>query len=154
MKTQISFVALSRSFIMFLLVFQGFSGLASPAFFQEGLNIEEYKGEVVDSRNGKELTSAYLQVVGTNISTITNSEGEFFLKVPAEHADASVSISHLGYQNLVLPADFFREGRVKIELKETIEVLSEISVFSEEDPRKVVREMLDSKRDNYAHDPS
>lgn len=154
MKTQISFVALSRSFIMFLLVFQGFSGLASPAFFQEGLNIEEYKGEVVDSRNGKELTSAYLQVVGTNISTITNSEGEFFLKVPAEHADASVSISHLGYQNLVLPADFFREGRVKIELKETIEVLSEISVFSEEDPRKVVREMLDSKRDNYAHDPA
>ena len=154
MKTQLSSAFFSRSFIMLLFFFQGISGIAAPAFFQEGMNILEYKGEVVDSRNGNELTSAYLQVVGTNISTITNSEGEFFLKVPSEHADASVSISHLGYQSVVLPAEYFREGPVKIELTEAAEVLTEVSVFSEEDPREVVRAMLESKRDNYAQSPA
>lgn len=154
MKTQLSSAFFSRSLIMLLFLFQGISGIAAPAFFQEGINILEYKGEVVDSRNGNELTSAYLQVVGTNISTITNSEGEFFLKVPSEHAEASVSISHLGYQSVVLPAEYFREGPVKIKLTEAAEILTEVSVFSEEDPRAVVRAMLESKRDNYAQSPA
>ena len=154
MKTQITSAFFSRALLLLLFLFQGVSGVSAPAFFQEGLILQEYKGEVVDSRTGDELTSVYLQVVGTNISTITNSEGEFFLKVPSEHADASVSISHLGYQSLVLPAEFFRKGSVKIELTETAEVLSEISILSEGDPRTVVMEMLQRKRDNYALDPA
>lgn len=130
---------------MFFLLFQGI-------LLSQESGIRQYSGAV--ESDGDALTSAYLLLVGTNISTITNSEGEFSLKVPTLHAEAAVRISHLGYQTRVLPAEFFRKGKVEIELEPTTEILSEVSIFTEEDPRQVVREMLDKKRDNYAMDPA
>ncbi|MEX0274638.1 MAG: carboxypeptidase-like regulatory domain-containing protein, partial [Flavobacteriaceae bacterium] len=41
----------------------------------------QFRGEVVDASSNKPLVFATLGVDGTNISTITNSEGEFLLKV-------------------------------------------------------------------------
>ncbi|KAG1654379.1 23S rRNA pseudouridine(2604) synthase [Nymphon striatum] len=43
-----------------------------------------YKGEVIDVANKKPLVFATLTISDTNISTITNTEGQFALKVPAD----------------------------------------------------------------------
>ena len=52
--------------------------------FQPAADVEyvEYKGEVVNERNGRPISSAYLALNNSNISTITNADGEFSLKVP------------------------------------------------------------------------
>src|SRR5690606_33433497 len=71
------------------------------AFQEDGFL--SFKGEVVDGTTGKALVFATLNVEGTNISTITNTEGNFLLKVPMERADSNLLVSFLGYRTMSLP---------------------------------------------------
>ena len=112
----------------------------------------EFKGVVVDSRSGDEIASAYLAVVGANISTITNVDGEFSIKVPVTLREATITISHLGYQSKTLPLSFFKAENTRVELDEIIE-LSEISIFDGGNAQALVKKMFDKKEANYINEP-
>ncbi|WP_300439814.1 carboxypeptidase-like regulatory domain-containing protein [Christiangramia sp.] len=114
----------------------------------------QYKGEVVNSSNGRGISSAYLALNNSNISTITNADGEFSLKVPEDMIEATVTISVLGFQSKTLPLDYFKPEETIIELDETVEELSEISLYKATNADLLVREMLDKKDDNYLTDQS
>ncbi|WP_176763457.1 carboxypeptidase-like regulatory domain-containing protein [Salinimicrobium catena] len=102
--------------------------------------------------SGDPINSAYLAVEGTNISTVTNSDGYFSLKIPADMQEVSVTVSHLGYRSRTLPLEFFKSENVVIELQETMEELSEVSILSYTDPRAVVENMLKNRGNNYFED--
>lgn len=121
----------------------------SAAFFQE---FNEFKGIVVDPNNNAPIASAYLNVNGTNISTVTNSEGEFSLKVPVNLRDGVVTISSLGYISTSLPLSIFQPEGTRIELIETVEELSEINIFTATDPKLLVRSMFAKSGANYVND--
>lgn len=123
---------------------------AESAFFQEFI---EYKGKVVDANNGDPIAAAFLAVEGTNISTVTNNEGEFSLKVPVNITLATVTISNLGYQSKTLPISFFNIEDTQIELNETLEELTEVNIFTATDPKALVRNMFSKAGDNYLDDP-
>jgi len=56
-------------------------------------------GHVSDIRTSESLYFSSINLYGTNISNIANSEGHFSLKIPKSAApDANVLVSHLGYQ--------------------------------------------------------
>ncbi|APG59652.1 carboxypeptidase-like regulatory domain-containing protein [Christiangramia salexigens] len=114
----------------------------------------QYRGEVVNEQNGKAISSAYLSLNNSNISTITNSDGEFSLKVPKDMTDATVTISVLGFQSKTLPLTYFKARDTEIVLSETVEELTEISIFKATDAQSLVREMLDRKDVNYLTDQS
>lgn len=120
-----------------------------PAFAV--VQISEYKGKVV-SNSGSALNSAYLEVEGTNISTVTNNEGDFSLKIPVHLENVNVSVSHLGYQTRSLPLEYFQGDNVLIELQESMEELSEVSILTYTDPEAVVRNMLKNRGNNYFDD--
>ena len=120
-------------------------------FAQEQL---EYKGTIVNQRTNDPLASAYLAVEGTNISTVTNSEGRFSLKVPDGMKNVNIIISHLGFQSRSLPPKFFQEDVVVIGLLEASEELSEVSLFTYTDPQALVRNMLMRRGSNYSDDPA
>ncbi|MGM0390356.1 MAG: carboxypeptidase-like regulatory domain-containing protein [Bacteroidota bacterium] len=139
--------------VMFLLsvILSGNIFAAEPAeIFQQ---TKEFKGVVVDSRSGDEIASAYLTVVGTNISTITNADGEFSIKVPVTLSEGTITISHLGYQSKTLPLSFFRAENTKVELDEIAEQLSEISIYDGGDAQSLVKKMFDKKEANYTDEP-
>lgn len=119
-----------------------------PEPVEIAFQVTEYKGKVVNN-SGDALNSAYLAVEGTNISTVTNNEGEFSLKIPASLENVLVKVSHLGYQSRTLPLDFFKTGKVVIELQESMEELSEVSLLTYTDPEAVVRNMLKNRGSNY-----
>lgn len=121
----------------------------TAAFFQE---FTEYRGVVVDQNNNRPIASAYLNVNGTNLSTVTNSEGEFSLKVPVNLKDGIVTISSLGYVNSSIPLSIFEANGTRIELTETVEELSEISIFTATDPKTLVRNMFSKSGVNYVND--
>ncbi|HSJ11884.1 MAG TPA: carboxypeptidase-like regulatory domain-containing protein, partial [Gillisia sp.] len=123
---------------------------AEAAFFQE---FTEYKGKVVDANNGNPIAAAFLAVEGTNISTVTNNEGEFSLKVPVNISSANVTISNLGYQSKTLPLSVFNTENTRIELNETLEELSEVNIFTATDAKALVRNMFSKAGDNYLDDP-
>lgn len=154
MKNKPTFVLIPRLLILFFFICQGISVSAASVLFQDpSLLYEDYRGSVFDSQSQDPLPAAFLVITGTNISTITNSEGEFFLKVPFEHSEANVTISHLGFQTKTLPSSFFKSGKVEILLTESTEELSEITIFDIDNPKALVQEMLDKKRENYSLEP-
>jgi len=127
-------------------------------YFQQNLESNkfqyiEFKGEVVDDKNGDPIASAHLTVEGSNISTITNSNGEFSLKIPADLMNSKVTVSYLGYKSKIVPINTFTRENTKIRLEQSIEVLSEVSILKAKDAKKLIRSMLEKRGDNYFNEP-
>ena len=114
----------------------------------------EFKGEVVDNRTEDPIASAHLTVDGSNISTITNSEGEFSLKIPADLMNSKVTVSFLGYKSKVVPLSSFSTEFTRITLEESVEVLSEVSIFKVTDAKRLIRSMLEKRGENYFENPT
>lgn len=152
MKAHKTFLLAYSTTLCSLLLFIGnIPALSAKAIFQQ---IQEYKGIVVDGSTGDPIPSAFLAVEGTNISTVTNSEGEFSLKVPGDVTTGIVTISTMGYQNKSLPLDNFQRENTRIELAESIEQLSEVSIFTATDAKALVRRMYENAGDNLVDDPA
>ncbi|MBG49849.1 MAG: hypothetical protein CML05_16295 [Pseudozobellia sp.] len=149
----------SRVTVFFILLFALVIGSEkSSAFFQDDIQEEAdyvlFKGEVVDSDNRKPLVFASLMVENTNISTITNTEGEFSLKVPEEMANANIIVAFLGYKTKTIPLAQLKDGNNRITMDISITELSEINVSVPKDAEALVRETLKKKGENYFDDPT
>ena len=147
------------STVLFVLLTMGFTGIQeTSAYFQDAqeqdINYKEYKGEVMDADSKKPLVFATLTVEGTNISTITNTEGEFSLKVPKNLTNANVLVSYLGYKTKLLPLSQFKDGNNKIYMDISIVELSEVSLSIPTNAESLVRETLKKKGQNYFDDPT
>ena len=62
-------------------------------------------GIVKDKETRKALANVNVSVEGSNIGTVTNTDGVFSLKVSQEELGRGVIVSHLGYQNVFLTSD-------------------------------------------------
>ena len=115
---------------------------------------KEYSGEILDSETKKPLVFAALTLEGSNVSTITNTEGEFLLKLPVDTGDKNLIISFLGYKTLSLPLSKLNDGDNEILMSESIVVLSEVNLSIPKNAEQLVRETLSRKGANYLNDPT
>src|SRR5690606_11119142 len=90
-------------FMIIVLLWIGYSGTNVVHAHKDQHNYGQYKGEVIDSDTNKSLVFATISLDGTHISTVTNTEGQFLLKVPARTHSDRVIISFLGYWTKVVP---------------------------------------------------
>ncbi|WP_343486793.1 carboxypeptidase-like regulatory domain-containing protein [Allomuricauda sp. d1] len=129
--------------------------LALPILGQESNeNVNVYKGEVVEEGSNRPLVFASLSVEGTNISTITNTEGEFQLKVPKEHASEDVIVAFLGYQTKQISLSQLKNDKNKIELQISVTQLTEVDIEAPKNAASLVKEVLSKKGENYFDDPT
>lgn len=151
MKTTKKSLLNSRVLMICFLFFIGMNTnlWAVPEGTDPGLDYNEFKGKVVNSVTGDPLASAYIVIDDTNISTVTNSDGEFSLKVPEDITQATVTISNLGYKSKSLPLSYFKAENTLIKLEESVEELSEISIFTAKDATSLVYKMLQKRGENY-----
>jgi hypothetical protein len=138
--------------IVTLFLFFALSPEVMSAFQQNLQDYTEYKGQVINSQNQDPLAGAYLSVQNNNISTVTNNDGEFSLKIPKRLENVNVQVSFLGFQSRVLPLQFFQQDDVVIELRESLEELNEVSIFTYTDPAALVQNMLKTRGSNYFTD--
>lgn len=82
--------------------------LLPPARAQEPVPFLQLVGRVLDGATGKPLHYASVNLSGTNVSNVTNTEGVFALKISdTTPSTLLVTISHLGYATSTLKvADF------------------------------------------------
>lgn len=137
----------------FALILAFFIGSPSDLFavnnvVKDTVSYNEYRGEVLDAKTKKELVFATISVNNTNISTITNTQGKFLLKVPQRLSNSQVTISFLGYTSKVMNLSEMLGNEVKVRLETYIEELDEVKV-SFKDPNSLIREMLRKKSENY-----
>ena len=144
---------------LFVLVFIGAVGLPkASAFYQDApeqeITYKQYKGKIMDADTKKPLVFATLAVEGTNISTISNTEGEFALKVPSSITEGNVTIAFLGYKNKTLPLSEFKEEDTNIYMDVFVEALGEVSLSIPKNAEALVRETLNKRGQNYFQDPT
>ena len=149
----------SISAIFLAMLFIGILGIPeASAFYQvpqeQDLNYKQYKGKVMDSDSKKPLVFATLSIENTNISTISNTEGEFALKVPNTMDQANVLISFLGYKTKLLPLSQLSAKNTKIYMEISVVELSEVSLSIPKNAENLVRETLKKRGQNYFNDPT
>lgn len=141
----------STAHLLFLVFF---SFLPWMGLAQEDASYRSYRGEVVDAETKKPLVFAALALEGNNISTITNSDGEFLLKVPSEITDGNVIVSFLGYHSKTFPLAQLEAEKNKIALEVSVTELSAVDLSVPRDAERLVRETLAKKGENYFTDPT
>ncbi|MEI6677447.1 MAG: carboxypeptidase-like regulatory domain-containing protein [Mariniphaga sp.] len=142
--------ALALSAVIFIGTYSAALALpATPKLRQaDTLTYVQYKGSVIDQDSRSPLAFASLSLEGTNIVTITNTEGEFSLKVPKSMPEVKVTISFIGYKNKTLDQTQFKSEKTKIELEQLIIALNEIRVYPK-DPELLIRAVMNKRAENY-----
>ncbi len=158
-RSKIVYLKKSTAIALMVLFLVGFGGIHSAsAYFQDDTQettpFEQYKGEVLDSETNKPLVFATLTIEGSNISTITNTEGQFALKVPKTMSDGKVLVSFLGYKSRAIRLSQFSEGNNEIKLKVSVTELAEVNLSIPKNAGELVRQTLKRKGQNYFDDPT
>jgi len=143
--------------IIFMVGIVPVSIFASPVFEEEvlpdTLNSVQYRGKIIDSESGDPLVFATLTLDGTNIATVSNSEGNFLLKVPKDISpNNKVHVSYLGYKNKDFLLSELKPDRNKLRLDMLTVSLAEINVLPK-DAEQIIREVIARKKENYVQEP-
>ncbi|TDU39410.1 carboxypeptidase-like protein [Gelidibacter sediminis] len=148
-----NFIKISHQKVLTIWLFMFFMlcsdiSLSAKNMFQNpemNQNFKEFTGIVIDSKTKETLAFATINVLDTNISTITNSDGEFLLKVPNAFVDNDMHISFLGYQSKIIPLSSLNGEDIHILLEESAMQLSEIKINAPKDAKSLVKAALDKK---------
>lgn len=117
-------------------------------------NTVSIKGRVIDDDSGKPLEYASITINNTNISTVSNKEGFFTLRIPISARNYQLKVQYLGYINLTTPVITLIDKEDNIlRMKAGSIHLSEIEVVSG-DGTRLVREALSLINKNYENDPN
>lgn len=124
----------------------------SISFAQNTQAIKEISGKIIDEDTRDELIFTDIVVDGTNISTVTNSDGEFSLKIPYKYLDEKLVITHLGYERKLLNIIDLGTDE-KIMLKPSFTELTTVSIAAPQyDARTLVIKTLANKSSAYSND--
>ncbi len=108
----------------------------------------DYKGKVIDKSSKKGLELVSLNIKDSNISTVTNSEGEFILKVPSNIKDPILVVGLIGYKRIELPLSNSNRDGMKIEMSSEVTQLSEVNISSYKDAKNLVKKVFANKLKN------
>ena len=109
-------------------------------------------GTLLDKETGIPISSATVGVQGTSIGSITNQNGDFKLSLPDSLKNDSITFSHIGYlsQDIEFVLLIGRHNILSLEPK--VVSLQEV-VIRRSEPKKLLREMIERREQNYSHTP-
>lgn len=141
--------------ISILLFFQG-QGFARElnkiSGKQDSLSYITLSGKVVDQITKSPVVFASVYKTGSSVGTVTNSDGEFILKIAGKSTDGSITISYLGFKSKVVPISNLLKEENTIILEQYAVAINEVVIRSI-DPLELLKTALSKIRDNYVHVP-
>jgi len=111
-------------------------------------SFQQFKGTILDKKTKNELVFASITVSGTSISTISNSEGKFSIKIPIDKQHANLIISFLGYKNKEVPINELKPEKNVLYLEPSDTMLEEV-VVKVRDPNTIFLGVLNNRLRNY-----
>lgn len=139
-------------FILFVLFFLVFPTSIFAVAIQQQKDFNEYEGVVIDATTREPLVFAVLSIVKTNITTITNTEGNFTLKVPKDIKSDKIEITMLGYKSKFVSLSQLKSTKNKILLDVAVIKLSEIVLNLPKDAKQLVKSMFSNTDNNYSNE--
>ena len=138
----------SYLFFFFFLVIVQSEAQINPINNSDSSSFKYFKGTILDSKTKNELTFATITITGSNISTISNSEGDFLIKIPIYRQDASLIISFLGYKDKVISIKELKQEKNLLYL-EPVNILLKEVVVNRIDANKLFSNVLNNRSKNY-----
>ncbi|KAA6314002.1 hypothetical protein EZS27_035318, partial [termite gut metagenome] len=111
-----------------LLIFFAFAGNLISISAQEEANYITVNGKVKDKQSKKTVEYVTVSIPETNIATITNTDGEFTIKVNKNVRVKTVEFSSVGYYTQKIPIKEEDVQNVTIILTPLINTLQEVIV--------------------------
>jgi len=130
MKTKILITAIASALLL-ILPAGDMAASAAPAKTkkEKQQEVTTIRGRVVDAETNQPLVFASIAVQGSNVSTVTNLDGEFTLKLAGSET-GNLEFSYVGYKNRVMSIDDMKtNGQRNVVALETAMIPSkEVSV--------------------------
>ena len=108
--------------------------------------------KVIDKTTQKPVVFASVLQESSNAGTVTNSDGDFILKVPGKNAQGNIIIKYVGYKNQEVSISSLLTGEKVIHL-EQYAIPIEAVVIKNLDPLELIMRALEKKKVNYSSDP-
>jgi len=119
---------------------------------KDRLNYIPAKAVVRDAQTKEPVPYVSVSIAETDIGTVTNQSGEFMLKIPLSDSTQNLHISHVGYNQQIIPIELFLNNTVDIYLQTKIVPLEGV-IVGIVNPQKIVREMLNNRTRNNQTEP-
>jgi hypothetical protein len=110
-------------------------------------------GKVLDKITQKPVSYANVYLVGSSIGTVTNTDGEFLIKVPKEKSKEQIGVTHLSYKTYKVAVEQLKDLNNTILLDQDIIPLSEVVIRSD-DPVILLKGALYNIKKNYRTEPN
>lgn len=127
--------------------------LNALAFHHSNLNDSTFrftiKGKVIDQISEEPLAYANISILGKSIGTVTNNDGEFVFKIPAQFLPFNLAVSFVGYKNAIVPISELSRDVNIIYLKRANISLQEV-VIRYVEPKTLIREAVEKIPENYS----
>jgi len=136
---------------VFIALFISCLGLSLHA--QESTKYITINGSAKDAKSKKKIEYASVTIPGTNISTVTNTDGEFSVKIKEGIKASELEISHIGYFTIRQPIESKDYDNLEIYLQPNITKLKDV-VIDMVEPRQLVEKAIRKVGDNYNSTPS
>lgn len=129
------------------------SANSQPAYFlKDSVKYESFTGRVLDKNTLKPVVFASIQLEGSNVGVITNSDGDFIIKIPSDKTNQKLAITHLGHKNAEVDLSQLTKSLNIIYLETAIFPIEEIKIRTN-NAEDLLRAAILNKSVNYSSDP-
>lgn len=149
MKTKTFFTALASALLFLIPAGEIIASAAGESPKKEQQQVITIRGRVIDAETNQPLVFASIAVQGNNVSTITNLDGEFTLKVP-EGETGNLEFSYIGYKNRVMAIEEMKTNgqRNVIALEQAMIPIREV-IVKPLVPEEIIEQVISRFNDNY-----
>lgn len=123
-----------------------------PLSAQDSTAYQSFHGKVIDSRTQNPIVFANVFLQGTNIGTVSNSEGEFLIKVPMYIENKIIQISSIGYKNVLIPIEELEPENNEILMEDNPVPIKEVTIVNKE-ARDLLTAAMRKIPENYSNEP-
>jgi len=125
----------------------------APSFAQNGNGYITINGSLKDAKTKNELFFAYVTIPNSHVGTVTNSEGNFTLKISPLLNASEVEFSHLGYKTKRVPVESLLQGNTEVLIEPASILLDEVTIRPV-DVNKLVSDAIAKIPHNYSEVPN
>ncbi|PZD78705.1 carboxypeptidase-like regulatory domain-containing protein [Mesonia sp. K7] len=121
------------------------------SFAQE--NYKTIQGKVVNQETNSPVEAVQVQLNDSDYATITNKDGEFTIKIPAEKTNSVISFNALGFDKKAIHLSYLNEEENIIKLMNSARELQEVNLYFKRDAEDIIKKCFAKKGDNYIDNP-
>lgn len=120
----------------------------TDALKNDTIKYTTYNGTVKNAETSEPLLFATIGVLGSNIATVTNSDGDFMIKIPKNSQATTLQITHIGYVSLDIPLAELKDKKKTIRMEMATIPLTQVNIYPD-NAAQLMRQVMNKVKANY-----